>query len=53
MKSYAFIASYKGMRVLVGLPGFTSDSIKKRQECGEGEGNHRELIYYQAIFFED
>lgn len=50
MKSYAFIASYKGMRVLVGLPGFTLDSIKKRRECGEGEGNHRELIHYQGIF---
>lgn len=48
MKSYAFIASYKGTRVIVGLPGFTLDSIKKRQECGEGEGIYHELIHYQA-----
>lgn len=50
MKSYAFIASFKGMRVIVGLPGFTLDSIKKRRECGEGEGNYCELIHYQAKF---
>lgn len=48
MKCYAFTASYKDMRVIVGLPGFTLGSIKKRQECGEGEGNYSELIHYQA-----
>lgn len=50
MKSYAFIASFKGMRVIVELPGFTLDSIQKRQECGEGEGDYCELIHYQTQF---
>lgn len=39
MKSYALRASYKGTRVIVGLSGLTLDSSKKRQACGEGEGN--------------
>lgn len=39
MKSYALIASYKGTRVIVGLPRLTLDSIKKRQACGEGKSN--------------